>query len=50
MIQKSCTYNNKQYKIYKIVEGVCVHDVVHDIDPSFQCDDLVTGTERETLM
>lgn len=34
------TYNNEQYKIYKIVEGVSVHDVVHDIYPSFQSDDL----------
>lgn len=34
------TYNNEQYKIYKIVEGVSVHDVVHDVYPSFQSDDL----------
>lgn len=43
------TYNNEQYKIYKIVEGVSIHDIVHDIDPSLQCDDLVeeTITQRE---
>lgn len=35
------TYDNKQYKIYKIVEGVSIHDIVHDIHPSLQCDDLV---------
>lgn len=34
------TYNNEQYKIYKIVEGVRIHDVVHDIHPSLQRDDL----------
>lgn len=40
------TYNNEQYKIYKIVEGVSVHDIVHDIYPSFQGDDLVVETEK----
>lgn len=34
------TYYNEQYKIYKIVEGVRIHDVVHDVYPSFQSDDL----------
>lgn len=34
------TYNNEQYKIYKIVEGVSIHDIVHDVYPSFQSDDL----------
>lgn len=42
------TYDNEQYKIYKIVEGVCIHDIVHDIDPSFQCDNLVMKTQRGT--
>lgn len=42
------TYDNEQYKIYKIVEGVSIHDIVHDIDPSFQCDNLVRKTQRGT--
>lgn len=40
------TYDNEQYKIYKIVEGVSVHDIVHDIYPSFQCDDLAVETKK----
>lgn len=42
------TYNNEQYKIYKIVEGVSVHDVVHDVYPSFQSDDLERKDKRVT--
>lgn len=45
--KQGCTYDNKQYKIYKIVEGVSIHDIVHDIHPSLQCDDLVEGAEGD---
>ncbi len=38
--QLEYTYYNKQYKIYKIVKGVGIHNVIHDVHPSFQSNNL----------
>jgi len=38
--QSKYTYYNKQYKIYKIVKGVGIHNVIHDVHPSFQSNNL----------
>ena len=44
---KGGTYYNEQYKIYKIVERVSIHDIVHDVHPSFQRDDLVVAKKGQ---
>lgn len=48
-LEQFSTYDNKKYKIYKIVEGVSVHDIVHDIYPSFQSNDLKKEAEKDRL-
>lgn len=34
------TYNDKQNEVDEVVEGVGIHDVVHDLHPTFQGDHL----------
>lgn len=36
----SRTYDDEEDEIDEVVEGVSVHDVVHDVHPTLQCDDL----------
>jgi len=44
------THNNQEDEVDEVVEGVCVHDKVHDVYPAFQCDDLVeTGRENQLV-
>ena len=47
-VVKSYTYNYEQDKVDKIVEGMGVHHIVHDLHPPFQCDHLQRQTTRET--
>lgn len=34
------TYNDQQNEVDEVVEGMCVHHVVHDLHPALQGDDL----------
>lgn len=49
-LQLEYTYYNKQYKIYKIVKGVGIHYVIHDVHPSFQCNNLQTQKRNKCQM
>lgn len=44
---KPYTYNYQQDKVDKIVEGMGIHHIIHDLHPPFQCDHLQRQT-RET--
>jgi hypothetical protein len=35
-----CTYDDEQYKVDEVVEGVSIHYIVHDLYPAFQGDHL----------
>lgn len=37
------TYNDEEDEIDEVVEGVGIHDIVHDLHPAFQCDHLHTA-------
>lgn len=37
------TYDDEQNEVDEVVEGVGVHDIVHDLHPTFQGDDLQGG-------
>lgn len=39
------TYNNQQNEVDEVVEGVCVHYIVHDLHPPLQGDDLPSKQE-----
>lgn len=41
------TYYDEQDKIDEVVEGVCIHHVVHDLHPAFQSDHLQPGRSRQ---
>lgn len=44
------THNDQEDEVDEVVEGVCIHDKVHDVHPAFQRDDLVeTGRENKPL-
>lgn len=44
------THNDQKDEVDEVVEGVCIHDEVHDVHPAFQRDDLVeTGRENKLL-
>lgn len=35
------THNDQEDEVDEVVEGVCIHDKVHDVHPAFQRDDLM---------
>lgn len=37
---KASTYDDEQNEVDEVVEGVGIHDVVHDLHPTFQGDHL----------
>lgn len=39
------TYNDQQNEVDKVVEGMCIHHVVHDLHPALQGDDLPSEEE-----
>lgn len=44
------THNDQEDEVDEVVERVCIHDKVHDVHPTFQCDDLVEiGRENEAV-
>lgn len=47
MSQLSGTYDDQQDEVDKIVEGVSVHDKVHDVHPAFQRDHLEEAADQE---
>lgn len=47
MSKWSGTYNDQQDEVDKIVEGVSVHDEVHDVHPALQSDHLERATDQD---
>lgn len=46
---KSYTYNYQQDKVDKVIEGMGIHHVVHDLHPPFQCDHLQRQTKPREI-
>lgn len=44
----SYTHNDEQNEVDEVVEGVGIHDVVHNVHPALQCDHLGWETDRWT--
>lgn len=40
------THNGDEDKKEKTPEGIRIHDIKHDVRPSFQCDDLQVERDR----
>lgn len=39
-MMKVSTYDDEQNEVDEVVEGVGVHDIIHDLHPTFQGDHL----------